>query len=95
MLNELHTFEISDGIYLHCIKDSKFLTGSLSFFLRMPLTPENAARASLLALILKSGCKEYPSVSTVNRRLQDLYGCEMDIFTFKKDLSNHNSTSHK
>lgn len=84
MLNELHTFEISDGIYLHCIKDSKFLTGSLSFFLRMPLTPENAARASLLALILKSGCKEYPSVSTVNRRLQDLYGCEMDIFTFKK-----------
>ena len=51
----------------------------------MELTKENATNASLLSYVLKSGCKEYPSVSALNRRLQELYGCVMDVFTFKKD----------
>lgn len=84
-MSNLRTFQISEGINLHCLKDDKFTTNSVTFFIRTNLTNETAAKAALLARVLKSGCSEYPSVSLFNRHLQELYGCTMDIFTFKKD----------
>ncbi len=84
-MSNLRTFQISEGINLHCLKDSKFTTNSVTFFIRTNLTNETASKAALLARVLKSGCTEYPTVSLFNRHLQELYGCSMDIFTFKKD----------
>ncbi len=84
-MNEIHTFQTSEGINLHCIKDNKFTHSTLTFFIRMELTKQNATKAALLSFIIKRGCKEYPSVSVLNRKLQELYGCELDVFTFKKN----------
>ncbi len=84
-MSNLRTFQISEGINLHCLKDDKFTTNCITFFIRTELNPQTAAKAALLCRVLKSGCSEYPSVSLFNRHLQELYGCTMDLFTFKKD----------
>ena len=54
-MSNLRTFQISEGINLHCLKDDKFTTNSVTFFIRTNLTNETAAKAALLARVLKSG----------------------------------------
>lgn len=84
-MKEIHTFRLNEGINLHCIKETKFTAENISFFIQMKLTEKNAANASVLSHILKYGCKNYPSALDINRKMQSLYGCKTDIFTFKKN----------
>ena len=84
-MKEIHTFRLNEGINLHCIKETKFTAENISFFIQMKLTEKNASNAAVLSYILKYGCKNYPSALDINRKMQSLYGCRADIFTFKKN----------
>ena len=84
-MKEIHTFQLKEGINLHCIKETKFTAENISFFIQIKLSEKNAANAAVLSHILKYGCKNYPSALDINRKLQSLYGCKIDIFTFKNN----------
>ena len=84
-MKEIHTFQLKEGINLHCIKETKFTAENISFFIQMKLNEKNASNAAVLSYILKYGCKNYPSALDINRKMQSLYGCRADIFTFKKN----------
>ena len=59
-MKEIHTFQLKEGINLHCIKETKFTAENISFFIQMKLTEKNAANAAVLSHILKYGCKNIP-----------------------------------
>ena len=40
-MKEIHTFQLKEGINLHCIKETKFTAENISFFIQMKLNEKN------------------------------------------------------
>lgn len=68
------TIELLPGVRFHCFPDHRFKQGSLSIQLVRPMCREEAAKNALLSAVLLRGCREYPDMRSVIRRLDDLYG---------------------
>ena len=77
------TTRIGESITLHTVKTEKFKTGMLSVSVSMPTSAEITVCNSLLAGIMRRGTKKYPSVSSVNRRLDELYASVVEVKTAK------------
>lgn len=75
----LQTSVISDSIRLSAIKTDRFKTGILTFTLTIPLTSKNFAYNTLLAGVMRRGTKSYPSLSALNKRLDELYAASIEI----------------
>ena len=74
----------TDSYSLCVTKTDKFTTSSISVFFSVPTGNQCASRMNVLARALKNGCRRYPSVCLVNRRLEEMYGAVFDVYTFKK-----------
>lgn len=59
---------------LRALRTKKFKAGQLTFSTVLPITRENAVFAPLMLSVLRRGTERYPSLSDINRRLDDLYG---------------------
>lgn len=68
------TIELLPGIRFHCFPDHRFKQGAFSIQLVRPMCREEAAKNALLSAVLLRGCREYPDMRSVIRRLDDLYG---------------------
>ena len=68
------TIELLPGVRFRCFPDHRFKQGSLSIQLVRPMCREEAAKNALLSAVLLRGCREYPDMRSVIRRLDDLYG---------------------
>lgn len=79
----LHTKKVSESISLTSLETDRFKTGVLTFTLSLPLTPEYTALHILLAGIMRRGTEKYPSVSAINRRLDELYATDVEIRSTK------------
>jgi len=44
----------------------------------MPLRRDTAAANALLPMVLRRGCRQYPDMTSLNRRLKELYGARLD-----------------
>lgn len=77
------TRPICENITLHTVKSEKFKTGMLSLSISMPMSASTSVCNSLLAGIMRRGTEKYPSVSSVNRRLDELYASVVEIKTAK------------
>lgn len=80
----MKSYPISQGAVLHHIDDPKFKTVTILFAIHRPLNREDAAKNALLPMVLKRGCKKYPTLSDIEVRLQELYGAELQVGVTKK-----------
>ncbi len=69
----MQTKEISGGVHLRILEDTKFKTNTLSLYFHIPLKRETVTYAALLPSVLKRGTEKYPRLSDMARRLADLY----------------------
>jgi len=74
MINNMNVFDIAEGIKLHCIESPKFKTNVIGFYIRRPLSIEEASKNALISSILKRASNKYPSTQELNVELDDLYG---------------------
>lgn len=65
---------IADGVDLCLLKSEKFKTNYFSINFINFLSRDTVAQNALIPLVLKRGCKPYPDLLSVNRRLDELYG---------------------
>ena len=85
----LFTKKICSGINLSVIPSDKFKSGVITFSLTVPLSRCSSAYNNILSGILRRGTRKYPTMSELNRRLDELYGTYMEIKsnTLGKNLS--------
>lgn len=77
MTNKLKRFEISEGINLNVIKDDRFKNGRISIAMYTPLEKNNVSKNAILPFLLTKSCKMYPDFTSLNRRLDELYGASI------------------
>lgn len=77
MLENIKTFNISDGVSFKQIKDDKFKTGRISFNIFMPLQSETAAANAVALYSLKNSCEKYKTTTKLNTALNSLYGASL------------------
>ena len=69
--------EICEGVVLNSIVDHRFRIGRLSVTLLLPLSRETAAANALLSCVLTRSCQKYPDFTSLNRKLNELYGAAL------------------
>lgn len=80
----METINISQGINLHVINTKKFKTVTICLLIRRPLIREEATLNALLVNVLRRGSEKYPSISTLNRELELMYGAAFNAGIVKK-----------
>ncbi len=68
---------ICDGVSFGNIKDDRFKRGRINATLVMPLDRKTAAANALLSCVLTRSCKKYPDFTSLNRKLDELYGAAL------------------
>ncbi len=69
---------LCQGVNFTAICDERFKQNQLSVSFLVPLKRETAAINALLPLVLRHGCREFPDMTLLNRRLKELYGAHLD-----------------
>ena len=76
--------ELCPAVHLHVLPMEKFKTNQISVSFMMPLSEKTASYASLLSMVLKTGCRQYPDVISLGRALDLLYGARLNVLLRKK-----------
>lgn len=79
----LHKEKINEKLSLSSIKTDKFKTSVLSVSITAPISKTAYAYNLLLSHILRRGTVSYPSVSLINKKLDELYGSYLEIKNHK------------
>lgn len=66
----------AEGLNFCVIKSENYKTAQISVNMAMPMGESTAANAVLIRL-LRNSCREYPDFTSLNRRLDDLYGASV------------------
>jgi predicted Zn-dependent peptidase len=75
--------QLSDGINLYLLRETKFKTVSINIFLYKALD-KNTAKNALLPFILKRGNADYPDTKAIERFLGKRYGASLNADVMKK-----------
>lgn len=75
----LNNKKINEGIALSAIKTDKFKSSVISFSLIFPMSKDAVAYNTLLSHLLLRGTASYPSISLLNKRLDELYGSYVEV----------------
>jgi Predicted Zn-dependent peptidases len=73
-----------DGIHLNIIPSDKFKTNYFDFNMIVPLRSETASLNALFPSVLKRGSQQYPSISALNQKLDELYSTTLSARVFKR-----------
>lgn len=73
-----------NGVQFFRIRSDKFKTTRMDLFFMDNLERSRASGNALLPSILKRGCASYPSVTELERKLEELYGADIDGGVLKK-----------
>lgn len=76
-MKNIQTLKVQEGIYFTHIPETKFKNTRISISFFSPLKKENISANALLSDLLSHGCREYPSLQSVNQRLEELYGAKI------------------
>lgn len=66
-----------NGVEIYYVQAERFKTAVLKVMLCDNLSKERAYKNSLIAAILNSGTKKYPTVKSISKRTQELYGASV------------------
>lgn len=82
--NQLARSEIGTGVHFSSISDSKFKHNRISVNFILPLDRNTASDNAVVPFILRKGCRQLPDFTSLNARLQELYGASLgaDISKF-------------
>ena len=72
------TLKIADGVNIHYIRTEKFKSNIISFNFITQANNENVHLNAMIPLMLLRGCRNYPTQSEINKRLQYLYSGVID-----------------
>ena len=70
--------ELLDNVFLTYVPSRKFKTALLSAQIVSPLSRETAGRNALLVNVLSRGTVDYPDLTALNARLDQLYGAQIE-----------------
>lgn len=73
----METKKLFEGGHLHIINAPKFKTNLMSVFFNIPIKRETITMAALLPSVLKRGCKAYPTLKDLSRKLDDMYSASL------------------
>lgn len=73
--------ELQTGVNLHLQALKKFKTITLSFYFRSPLSISNITKRTLLAQLIETNAKDYPTQTAMNQATSDLYGLSFSTQT--------------
>ncbi len=76
-MDEFMRKEICEGVVFNSIVDHRFKIGRISVTLLVPLSRSTAAANALLSCVLTRSCQQYPDFTSLNRRLNELYGAAL------------------
>ncbi len=76
-MNEIITRSLTDGADFHFLKADKFKTNLLSLYIKIPVTRENITISALLPNVLRRGSENYPSLSALSKKCEELYGASL------------------
>ena len=79
----MKTIQINENIKLNYINMTKLKTTSVGIYIHRPLTKTNASYDTLLAAVLKSASRLYPSREDIAASLDNLYGATMGSTVLK------------
>ncbi len=80
----MNVIKLSENIVLHTHFENRFKNTTLSFHYFMPYHPSLTPAITLLAAILKAGCKQYPNIRSIASKLEDLYGADIVHYVRKR-----------
>jgi predicted Zn-dependent peptidase len=75
---------VKNGVTFYRIKSDKFKTTRVDVFFLDELKKERASGNALLPSMMKRGCEAYPSVVEFEKKLEQLYGADIDGGVTKK-----------
>lgn len=79
----MQKFNLKNNVDLYYYNDNKFKTMSICVSIYRKLD-ETAAKTALLAGVLRSGCKKYPTKRMMERQLDMMYGATLASSVLKK-----------
>jgi len=74
---------IAEGVSFSTIYDPKFKHNRLAVNFIVPLSVETASDYSILALLMRKGCKACPDFTKLNQTLDMLYGADLSTDVYK------------
>lgn len=77
--NKLTRAPIGQDVYFSSVADPKFKHNRISVNFVMPLARETASDNAVVPFILRKGCRSCPDFTSLNARLAELYGAELDV----------------
>ena len=72
----------NDALTLRVLKTDKFKAGMLSLSAFLPIDRDSSYLTSLLFSVMMRGTEKYPSLESINRRLDYLYGTDLVLRNF-------------
>ena len=76
-MNEIITKPLCEGADFHLLKADKFKTNLLSLYIKVPVTRENITISALLPKVLRRGSENFPSLSALSKKCEELYGASL------------------
>ncbi len=76
MIENVEKFEIAKGVRACFVKAEHFKTNVMSVHIVLPIDGDMEANA-LLCYMLRRRCTKYPTMTSLNRRLAELYGASL------------------
>ncbi len=80
----MQTLKIKDGICLHSQKTDKFKTFTISFYMHRPLNEQEVTLNALIPFVMRQGSANYPTMTAISQKLEELYGGFFDCGIRKK-----------
>lgn len=80
--------QIASAVHVNIYPMNQFKTNQIYISFIMPLSERVASYASLLSMVLKTGCYDYPDVISLGRALDELYGANLNV-SLRKKGDNH------
>lgn len=71
--------KIGNGINLNLIKTDKFKSNLISYYFMRPLSKDEVTKNALLPLVLKRGTEEYDTNLKIQKKLEEMYGSNLNI----------------
>ncbi len=75
---------VKNGITFYRILSDKFKTSRVDLFFADNLKKERASGNAILPLMMRRGCESYPGVKELEKKLEELYGADLDGGVIKK-----------
>ena len=74
---------MKDGVFLNILENDRYKTNYINIYFLTPLNDKTASLNTLLARLLVRGCEKYPTMTALNRALDDCYSAQLESDTFK------------